>query len=268
MVCKDKQPVQGAYASEAYFISSGSGTHYAKIQTDLNAGVELYKKEFALYPQGSSEYQKDYLALWPKLSGVQFRATAIAEHIDTQAGAHYKSMNKLKDDLSKTMIKRHAPEFTLKDLDGKIVSLTDMKGKVVVLDFWATWCFPCKASFPGMQLAVKKYKNDPNVKFLFIDVWEQGDYYVDDVKKFINNNHYDFHVLLDEKQSDNKVTKVEFLYDVNAIPTKFVIDKAGDIRFKYVGNLSNPAKVLDEVSAMIELANHPLTEPVILKAGK
>jgi peroxiredoxin len=155
------------------------------------------------------------------------------------------------------MISHPAPMFTLKDLDGKDVTLKDLKGKTVVLDFWASWCGPCKASFPGMQLAVNKFKNDPNVKFLFIDVWEEGDYHSADIKKFINDHKYTFHVLLDEKQSAGRLTKVQAAYNVKAIPTKLIIDKNGIIRFKYIGNSASPNKILDEVSTMVEMANYP-----------
>src|SRR5690554_8083345 len=68
-----------------------------------------------------------------------------------------------------------APDFTLEDLEGNTVSLKDLEGKVVVLDFWATWCAPCIKSFPAMQMAVNKYKDDPEVEFLFINTWEQRD---------------------------------------------------------------------------------------------
>lgn len=127
----------------------------------------------------------------------------------------------------------------------------------MILDFWATWCTPCKASFPGMQLAVKKFKDNPDVKFFFIDLWENGDYYAEDVRKFIKDSHYDFRVLLDEKLSGSKYTKVGQLYNIIAIPTKIVIDKTGNIRFTYTGNSGTPNKVLDEVTAMIELADKP-----------
>ncbi len=152
------------------------------------------------------------------------------------------------DEIKKTMIKQPAPKFTLTDLEGKKVSLADLKGKIVIIDFWATWCGPCKASFPGMQKAVNKYASDPNVKFLFVNTWERN---VEDKKKnaqdFITQNKYTFHVLLD---IDDKVIDS---YKVSGIPTKFIIDKNGDIRFKAVGFDGSDDKLVSELSAMITL---------------
>ena len=168
--------------------------------------------------------------------------------------------------LAKEMINKPAPLFTLKDTSGKAVSLADLKGKVVVIDFWATWCGPCKASFPGMQLAVNKYKDNPNVQFLFIDTWENGDDYLPGVKKFIADNHYTFQVLIDEKGSDNRQSKVISTFGVEGIPTKFILDKDGNIRFKKVGFDGNAESIRDEVSAMIEMAANP--ETVVAKTEK
>jgi len=160
-------------------------------------------------------------------------------------------------ELIKQMINQPAPVFTLKDVDGNVVSLKDLKGKTVIVDFWATWCGPCKASLPGMQKAVNKYKDDPNTVFLFIDTWENGSKYLDGVKKFIADNNYTFQVVMDETGSDGRQSKVVTQFNVDGIPTKFIIDKNGNIRFKVVGFDGNADKLVDEVSSMIDLAANP-----------
>ncbi|MEI9957645.1 MAG: TlpA disulfide reductase family protein [Ferruginibacter sp.] len=73
---------------------------------------------------------------------------------------------KKKDDLAKTMLNEAAPKFALEDLDGKTVSLESLKGKVVIVDFWATWCGPCIASMPAMKTAQEKYKQRDDVVFV------------------------------------------------------------------------------------------------------
>lgn len=164
------------------------------------------------------------------------------------------SNQKTKEALAKEMIDIPAPAFTLKDLDGNPVSLASLKGKIVIVDFWATWCGPCKASMPGMQIAVNKYKNDPNVKFLFIDVWENGDDYLPKVKKFMGDNKYTFDVLVDEKDQSGQQAKVISQFKVDGIPTKFIIDGSGHIRFKHVGYDGSDDAVVSIVSSMIDMA--------------
>lgn len=157
--------------------------------------------------------------------------------------------------LLKKVISKEAPHFELKDVDGNTVRLADLKGKVVVLDFWATWCGPCKASFPMMQKAVNKYKADPNVKFLFIHTWEKGNGDpVVNAKKYITDNHYTFDVLMDLRDAGTRVSGVAKAYEVEGIPAKFIIDAHGRIRFDSGAAGIDEEKALEELSAMIDFA--------------
>jgi len=209
--------------------ATGFSTYWKKLQANNAARKEQDKKEFA----------------------AQQKALLNGE----RSAANQLQLAQVKKEFSKQMIKQTAPLFTLKDLAGKSVSLASLKGKTVIIDFWATWCGPCKMSFPGMQIAQNKYKNNPNVVFLFIDTRESGNNYLPGVKKFIAESNYTFHVLMDEIGADKRQSKVITAYKVDGIPTKFIIDKNGDIRFKYVGFSGSTEAVVNEVTAMIELVD-------------
>lgn len=168
-----------------------------------------------------------------------------------------KNLAELKD----TMIKAEMPSWSMKDLNGKTVNSSDLKGKIVILDFWATWCVPCKASFPGMKLAVEKYKNDPNVVFYFVDTEERGDTYKAENAKYIKDNNYPFNVLFDNKAEGMKTNSEVFsrickAFSISGIPQKLIIDKNGFLRFISVGFKGSATGLADEMSDLIEMTKN------------
>jgi thiol-disulfide isomerase/thioredoxin len=148
------------------------------------------------------------------------------------------------------MLNETAPAFSLKDIEGKQVSLSDYKGKIVILDLWATWCVPCIASFPAMQKQMEKH---PDVIFLFIAVNEKADGVQERVKTFINKYKYPFLVLIDEpiKEAPGKFV-ITSSYKPTGIPAKYFIDRNGKLRFKSKG-FNTDSELINEMDAVITI---------------
>ncbi len=117
-----------------------------------------------------------------------------------------------------------APDISLYDLDGKAVKLSDFRGQVVMLNFWATWCGPCEAEMSSMEAIYKKYK-DSGFVILAVDV---GDSEVK-VKRYVKEHNLTFPVLLDWSQA------IAGDFAIIGFPTTFIIDQNGVIRAVVVG---------------------------------
>ncbi|QEN04995.1 TlpA family protein disulfide reductase [Thiospirochaeta perfilievii] len=111
-----------------------------------------------------------------------------------------------------------SPDFTIKNLNGEDVTLSDYKGQALLLNFWASWCGPCKMEMPSME-RLEQIGKDKNFRVLAVNLAEPKE----TVEAFIDNNNYTFDVLLD---SDNQIG---LMYGARSIPTTYLVDKDGNI---------------------------------------
>ncbi len=123
-----------------------------------------------------------------------------------------------------------APDFTLQTLSGKTVTLSDLRGKPVYLNFWASWCPPCQAEIPEIEKFYQTY--NPNVTVLAVNLTTQDK--MTDIENIINQDKVTFPVLLDRSNTSS----VADLYQVDGIPASFFIDKNGIIRDQVVGGMT------------------------------
>ncbi|MFC4557232.1 TlpA family protein disulfide reductase [Virgibacillus kekensis] len=132
-----------------------------------------------------------------------------------------------------------APDFTLETLSGETLQLSDLRGKKVILNFWASWCGPCKKEMPEMQKFYEEHKKEVEIVALNLTGREVG---VSNVKKYIDKFGYTYPVPLDEE------LKVQEMYGVTVIPTTYFINtngkiqlprKAGPMTYEYLEEMVN-----------------------------
>ncbi|GKU24565.1 TlpA family protein disulfide reductase [Clostridium folliculivorans] len=130
-----------------------------------------------------------------------------------------------------------AIDFKLKTLEGKEVSLSDLKGKNVFINFWATWCPYCVQEMPEIEKLYQETKNSDLI-ILGIDIGEDND----TVRDFLNKNKLNFNILFDYDES------VATNYNITALPTSLFIDKNGNIIKKKIGPMT-----LEEMKSYVNL---------------
>jgi len=115
-----------------------------------------------------------------------------------------------------------APDFTLKSKSGKNIKLSEYRGNVIMLNFWASWCGPCRQEMPALELLYKKYKN---LGFVILGVNVDED--ISKANKLLDIIPVSFPILYDKSK------KVSALYNISAMPTTYLIDRDGNFRFLY-----------------------------------
>jgi len=139
-----------------------------------------------------------------------------------------------------------APDFSLRDITGKTVTLESLKGRVLFINFWASWCPPCKKETPELDKLAGKYK-DTDLTVLAVNIDKTKDKADDFLERIglLNSNH--FTILLDPQSS------VVSSYGARAMPTSFIVDRNGTIRYVHLGfNESDPSRWTNEVESLVK----------------
>lgn len=139
-------------------------------------------------------------------------------------------------DVRTAQVGKPAPDFTLTDLDGETVRLADLQGKAVMLNFWATWCGPCRLEMPLIERRAESYPDE--LIILGINAGESESA----VREYLENITITFPILIDTDLS------IQQQYLVRGLPTTFIIDPAGVVQVQHIGLVS--AKQLDEYLRM------------------
>ncbi len=143
----------------------------------------------------------------------------------------------VKDDTTR----KQAPDFALKDAKGKLVRLADYQGKVVLLDFWATWCGPCKIEIPWFMEFQRKYK-DRGFEVLGVSMDDDG---WKAITPFVAEKKINYRVVLGDDKTGDQYGGLE------ALPTTFVIDRSGRIAAVHVG-LASKKDFEDAIEKLLE----------------
>nr|WP_262903835.1 TlpA disulfide reductase family protein [Sphingobacterium bovistauri] len=130
---------------------------------------------------------------------------------------------------------KQAPDFELQDVNGKLVSLSSLKGKVVFMDFWATWCVPCLASMPKTLKLIDKFKDNAEVVFLLINVSDN----MENWKNYLKENSLPGINLYANKEQ-SKIIRDSF--NIPGIPRYILIDKDGKFIDAKAGNGDNTVR--------------------------
>jgi peroxiredoxin len=136
------------------------------------------------------------------------------------------------------------PDFELSTLSGEVVKLSDLKGKKVILNFWASWCGPCKAEMPHMENYYKKNKDKENVEILAVNMTTSEKRGMEGIEEFVEAYELTFPIPLDKEGT------VMDAYQIIPIPTTFILGTDGTIGHKIVGPMDE--KMMKELVSNLD----------------
>jgi peroxiredoxin len=153
--------------------------------------------------------------------------------------------------------RKQAPDFTLKDANGHTVRLSDYRGKVVLLDFWATWCGPCKIEIPWFQEFERQYK-DKGFAVIGVAMDEEG---WNVVKPFAQHMSINYRVVV----GDDAIGDLYANGGIDALPTTFLIDRGGRIASIHIG-LSSKSDFEDDIQELLKPSGITALPSVLVRA--
>jgi thiol-disulfide isomerase/thioredoxin len=255
----------------------------AQSQTDQERAVSHYRLAMALQQQGveskkdkcfdeSCDEFKSALALDPKLAAVHYAMGVSLAHLHQDDAARGEFKTFLQDDRDNMTVHERAeryvdridlarstmaPPFSIVTLDGQHLSLDSLAGKVVLIDFWATWCGPCREALPHIQKIVHKFEGQPLV-VLSISLDDKEDKW----KDFVAKNQMTWMQYRDGGFGG----RVAKQFGVNAIPATFTIDADGVLEDQHVGDADIEGKLKKLVARAVEVQNRKAAPAVAEKS--
>jgi thiol-disulfide isomerase/thioredoxin len=220
--------------------------HYQYAVLLMNEGLQRHKDEFFA---GAHEEVAKTLAAYASFPDALYVDGRVLAHLkrDDEAKARFEQYVKMKttDDANRHRAMlfisrpelaraRMVPPFTITTVDGQRISMDDLQGKVVLLDFWATWCAPCREALPHIQKVAKKFQGEPLVILsVSLDSDEQK------WKEFIGKNEMTW----PQYRDGGFVGPIAKMFAVNAIPHTFTIDSDGVLQEEHIGDASIEGKL-------------------------
>ncbi len=141
------------------------------------------------------------------------------------------------------IVTKKATDFSVTDVSGEDISLSDKFGKPIIINFWATWCVPCKLELPSFNKVYSEYKD--SVSFMMIASPDGARETVESVKDFVEEKGYNFPVYFEKNNS------ASIAYGVSSIPTTVFVNSKGEVTDVYIGAIKE-SKLRDKIEALLE----------------